>query len=192
MVIGSHNSWSYLTPEKWWMKLLRFSARCQDVDIETQYEKYQVRCFDLRISFNGGKLIISHGIIRYKISMYELSKQLKWINSKGDCYVRVIHEVRKKSKYTYLNRETFRMFCKNLEVLYPNIKFWCGRNLYNWNNDYLFKYYPSCEEKYSSVYKPRYLDDWFPRLFAYINNKSIIKKGTDKDILLIDFVNYGY
>ena len=39
---------------------------------------------------------------------------------------------------------------------------------------------------------PRLIDDWYPRLFAKVNNKEIVKKGTDKDILLIDFVNYGY
>ena len=63
--------------------------------------------------------------------------------------------------------------------------------MYNWENDYEFPYKPSCEEKYSSVCPPKILDDWWPRWFAKFNNKRIIKEGTDKDILLIDFINYG-
>ena len=38
--------------------------------------------------------------------------------------------------------------------------------------------------------KPRIIDDWYPRIYAKLNNKRNIKLGTDKDILLIDFVNY--
>ena len=52
MILGSHNSWSYLTPRKWWMKLFRFVAQCQDYDIKTQYEQFGVRCFDLRLKFD--------------------------------------------------------------------------------------------------------------------------------------------
>lgn len=190
-ILGSHNSWSYLPVEKWWMKFLRFTAKCQDFNIKTQYEKYNVRCFDLRISFNNNaSLIVSHGIIRYKISAKDLLNDLSWLNNKKDCYVRVLNEVRNKSKYSSFEVELFTLFCSNLEVLYPNIKFWCGRNLYNWNIDYTFKYNPSCEENYSSVHSPKLIDDWYPRLYAYHNNKHILKKGTDKDILLIDFVNY--
>jgi hypothetical protein len=48
---------------------------------------------------------------------------------------------------------------------------------------------PTCEENYSSVMPPKWLDDWFPWLYAKLNNRKILSKGTDKDILLIDFVN---
>ena len=66
MILGSHNSWTYLTPKKWWMKLISFTAKCQDYHIYDQYYRYGVRCFDLRVRFNSdGKAIISHGIIEY-------------------------------------------------------------------------------------------------------------------------------
>ena len=48
---------------------------------------------------------------------------------------------------------------------------------------------PTCSESYSSVCPPKIIDDWWPWLFAYLNNKKIKEKGTNKDILLIDFVN---
>ena len=40
------------------MKPFRFMARCQDVDIKTQYEKYNVRYFDLRINFDTGGFVV--------------------------------------------------------------------------------------------------------------------------------------
>ena len=73
--------------------------------------------------------------------------------------------------------------------MYPNIIWWCGRNLYNWEFDYDFGTEPSCHEDYSSVSKPKLIDDWWPWLYAKRKNKEILEKGTDKEILLIDFVN---
>ena len=192
MIIGSHNSWSYLTPKKFWMKLLAFTAKCQSYDIKTQYEKYNVRCFDLRVRFNKDKLIIAHGMIEYNISEEKLLNDLEYLNSKRDVCIRILHEVRTKEQYTEESINNFVDFIVKLQCKFLNIKFWCGRNLYNWEYDYEFPYKPSCEEKYSSVCSPKLIDDWYPRIFAKRNNKQILKEGTDKDILLIDFVNYGY
>ena len=192
MILGSHNSWTYLTPKKWWMKLISFTAKCQDYHIYDQYNKCGVRCFDLRVRFDSeGKAIISHGCIEYEHTNDNLMADLRWLNSKGDVVVRVLHEARRKSQYNELTRDMFVWFCDALEEEFPNIKFWCGRNLYNWNVDYVFDYNPSCEEKYASVCPPKFIDDWFPRLYSLVMNKRNKKKGTDKDILLIDFVNIG-
>lgn len=188
MILGSHNSWSYLPPKKWWMKPLRFTAQCQDWDIKTQYE-HGVRCFDLRLQYDGDTLQVVHGLMVYKITCDELLKDLKWLDEQGDVWVRVLHDARTKKLY---NDKAYRHFlddCAAFESLYPNIKFWCGRNLYNWNVDYQFENNPSCDEKYSSVVLPKY-DDLCPRYYAKKYNKKIYKQGTDKDILLIDFVNY--
>lgn len=191
MILGSHNSWSYLPSKKWWLTPFKFMSKCQDVDIVTQYFKYGVRCFDLRIKFDkNNNPIIAHGAMIYKYSENNLYEDLSFINSVGGI-VRILHEVRSKKEYTLTSRKHFINFVIKLQHTYPNIKFWCGRNLYNWEIDYEFSYKPTCEEKYSSVCKPRLIDDWYPRLFAFRNNKKIKKVGTDKDILLIDFVNYG-
>lgn len=190
MVIGSHNSWSYLSPKKWWMKPFIFMAKCQDLSIIEQYN-LGVRCFDLRVKF---PFTVSHGFMDYKITWNQLMSDLKWLdrNSRGDIYIRVLHEVRNKKDYTTFNIESFRNFCTYIKNEYKDLKFWCGRNLYNWQVDYKFYYDPTCEEKYASVCNPKIIDDWYPRIFAKLNNKEIIKQGTDKDILLIDFVNYGH
>lgn len=190
-ILGSHNSWSYLPVKKWWMKPIAFTARCQNKNILEQYN-LGVRCFDLRIRFEKGKIIFAHGIIEYDFDFSELWKQFGVLNENGDCYVRVLHEVRNEEQYTYHSIDMFKITCSLFENAFSNIKFWCGRNLYNWNIDYEFKNNPSCEEKYSSVCPPKILDDWFPWMYAKLNNKKIVKQGTDKDILLIDFINYGY
>ena len=70
---------------------------------------------------------------------------------------------------------------------YPRIRFFCGRNLFNWQKDYDFGDDPECEERYASVTPPKLLA-WWPWLFSRRYNHSIREKGTEKEILLIDFV----
>ena len=192
-ILGSHNSWSYLKPRKWWMRLIAFTARCQSATIIEQYTLHDVRCFDLRVRFKEPEvLIVAHGIVEYEYDIVRLLNDLLWLDTRGDCYVRVLHEVRNKKQYTDFSKEYFIAFCERMRQRYPNIHFWCGRNLYNWEYDYQFgpqKKEPTCTEKYSSVCPPKYLDDWYPLLYAKINNKRIKETGTNDDILLIDFVD---
>lgn len=193
MILGSHNSWSYLPVKKWWMIPLAFTAKCQSLTIKEQYYR-GVRCFDLRIKFTkDGILKVAHGLIEYKYSSLDVSEDLKWLNDQSDqVYIRIIHEVRNKKEYTVESVENFVDQIISYRWYFTKLKFFCGRNLYNWNKDYKFpEQEPTCSETYSSVCAPKIIDDWWPWLFAIRNNKKILKKGTDKDILLIDFVNYG-
>lgn len=187
MILGSHNSWTYYRCRKWWQRLFSFVGKCQDIDIIKQYE-YGVRCFDLRVRFDKhGNMVIAHGLLEYDLNTNDLFALLHFLDKKGDVVVRILHEVRSKKKYTDANKKLFRSFCAELEIAFPSITFWCGRNLYNWEYDYNFQYQPSCDEQYSSVCAPKW-DDWFPKLFAKKNNHKIKEKGTTCDILLIDFV----
>lgn len=162
-------------------------ARCQSVDIRKQY-KLGVRCFDLRIRYNENGLIIAHGIIEYDYSIGSLIRDLEWLNEKGDCYVRLLFEARNLCQYNRLDALRFRNFCKYIESYCNTIHWWCGRNLYNWIVEYDFGIYPTCEEKYGSVSKHKWLYAWWPWLYAKLNNRKIRSKETDKDILLIDYV----
>lgn len=191
MKLASHNSWSYLKPLKWWMRIFRFLSKCQDVDIQTQYEMYGVRCFDLRIHFtNDGNLRVNHGYMDYAISDSELLEQLKWLDSKKDVSIRIILDVRTSFEYTDNQKSLFKLWCNILENKYTHIKFWCGRNLYNWNIEYSFSYEPTCAEKYGSVCDPALIDDWYPRWFAKKHTNDLYNKGSDADFLMLDFVNY--
>lgn len=197
MILGSHNSWSYLPVKKWWMRPIAFTARCQEKTIQEQYA-LGVRCFDLRISFdkkyfgtgNDKQVIyVAHGIFLYKITANELEEHLRWLNERGDCYVRIIHEARTKRQYTKLCVCAFKLMCSFYKYKFLNIRFWCGKNLYNWQQDYDFGIYPTCEENYGSVSNHKWLYAWWPWLYARLHNKTIRAKEIDKEILLIDYVN---
>lgn len=188
MIIGSHNSWSYLPVRRWWMKPIAFTARCQNVDIQEQHE-LGIRCFDLRVRFDKGRIILVHGIVEYEYNLTELFSNLRWLNKQGKCYVRILHDVRNKRQLESSDSVEFRWFCSMLEKTYTHIRFWCGRNLYDWNKDYDFGIYPTCEEKYGSVSNHKWLYVWWPWLYARLHNKNLRAKETDKEILLIDYVN---
>lgn len=189
MILGSHNSWSYLPAKKWWMAPFSFMARCQNESVIGQYFWYNVRCFDLRVKFKGDNLIIAHGKMEYNYSKEDLFADLLFMNTREDCAIRLIHEVRTSKEYTSESINKFVDFCIEVQCRFPKIKFWCGENLYNHCADYEFAYKPDCEEKYASVCAPKWIDDWFPLIYAKLNNKKIKQLGTDKEILLIDFVN---
>lgn len=194
MKLASHNSWTYLSPKKWWMKLLSFTAKCQNLNIYDQY-KLGVRCFDLRVRFSkSGDMILAHGIIEYDYSEFNIVEDLWFLNklSTDDfpIYIRVVNEVRNQKHDTIENEKRFEKLCRKFECLFPNLRFWYGMNLLKHQRVvYRFQNNPSCEELYASVTKPKIIDDWFPWLYARFNNKKNLKKGTDKDFMLIDFVN---
>ena len=187
MILGSHNSWSYLPVRKWWMKPIAFMARCQNIDIRKQYEM-GVRCFDLRIRYVKWKLQVAHGIIVYDITEEQLMDDLEFLDSKGDCMVRILHEARTREQYEP-SLPFFESICYTNRSMFPNIRWWCGRNLYNWEKDYDFGIYPTCEEKYGSVSKHKWLYAWWPWLYARLHNKTIRANETDMEILLIDYIN---
>ena len=191
MIYGSHNSWSFLKPKHWWLRPFAFTARCQNIDIEKQYLLYDVRCFDLIINFDKkGELYICHGPLRYKYTEDDLIKDLTFLNNRTEqCYIRILYDVRTKNGYTEEEAQLFRDKCKEYEEMFPRLTFWCGRNIVNWTVEYDFSYKPKCIEKYSSVCPPKYLDDWYPWIYAKINNKKIKQMKLDADILLFDFVN---
>lgn len=192
MRIASHNSWSYATPSKFWMKLIKFTAKCQAVDIKTQYENYGVRDFDLRVRFNKkGKLVIVHGYITYAITKCALFNTLRFLNKQGDCSIRVLLDIRNKKQFEEnINViEEFRTFCSTLTNTFKNIKFWGGVDIYTNISRYRFDYNPTTEHYYSSVRKPNIIDDWYPWLYAKFNNRKVIRMTHEADIVFIDFVN---
>lgn len=190
MVLGSHNAWSYLKPKKWWMWPFVFTAKCQKYDIRTQYDKYNSRCFDLRVSFNeDGEVNVVHNLMQYKINPSSLNDDLQWLNDKGDVYIRLLLDVRFKKNYTQQQRDMFKAYCEQLVNKFPQLTFICGRNLYNWEVEYDFGNNVSIEELYSSVQPPKIIDDWWPWIYAKLHNKENIANNTDRDVLLVDFVN---
>ena len=191
MILGSHNSWSFLPPKKWWQKALAFTARCQRKDIQEQYE-LGVRCFDLRLRLINGEWHIVHNSFDYGL-LDDIMYDLGWLHKlcrEGNIYIRVLHDVRRRKDYTLHDVTLFIGLCRTLTEYYPHFKFWCGRNLYNWHVDYDFGFKPQCTEMYSSVCSPRIIDDWFPLIYAKRNNAWIRREEyKENEILLIDFID---
>lgn len=191
-MIGSHNSWSYLKPTKWWMRLFAFTAKCQTYDIKTQYNDYGVRMFDLRIRFDeNGSPIICHGLTEYKYDITDLYSDLNWLDSQEDVTIRYLLELRG----NYCNteewqREQFIKFYENTKFLYRKLNWAEGRDLPDF--DRLIFDIPEVNivEKYSSVCLPKIIDDWWPWLYAKLHNKKNKEKyENDNCYLLIDYVN---
>lgn len=68
MILGSHNSLSFLKPKKWWMKLFNFYYQTQNKNLVEQI-KSGVHMFDIRVRFtNDGRVIICHNSWEYKHS----------------------------------------------------------------------------------------------------------------------------
>lgn len=209
MLLGSHNSLTYLTPKKWFMKPFHFLAKCQSFDYVRQYEEFGIRLFDLRIWFNeDGEIEVRHGLFAFDIGLKGISDFLSFLNKKGDCYLRVILEednVNKNYSYVRKSEIKFLMFCERLEGAYKHIKFFGGNRKYDLFVMHNFKTpEPKLVERYSSTTRlignrndsnwfQRLLniaDDWFPWVYARKWNKKNFKEFNEEDkFLFFDFVN---
>lgn len=188
MILGSHNSWTFLTPRRWWMRLIAWTARCQSATIREQYEA-GARCFDLRIKFSDGELMIAHGLVEYKYTEANLDYDLEFLNSRGDCMVRVLHEIRTDSEKNKEELKLFKYGCRRLLRNFPKIHFFGGQNLIDWTVDFNFGTdEPSVEDAYGSVAKPKTIFELWPWLYAKLYNELNMEKGTEREVLLIDFI----
>lgn len=187
--IASHNSLTYLPVKNWYLIPFKYMARCQSKDLKTQYEEYNIRFFDIRIKFdNKEDAYFGHGLITYKAKIEDI---FTYLNSKEGVTVRILLENRSKKYY-----KRFREFCDYLVKRFHNINFIGGRDKHTWEIVYKFPgTEPAYLDKYASNNKLSkncsgwFLDDLCPWAYAKFFNKKNIQKGTDKEYLMIDFVN---
>ena len=196
-MFGPHNSWTFRTPIKWYLKPLYFLAQCQEVDIQTQMKDYNISLFDLRVKFINNEPYIHHGLFNYGKVDYA---DLKLLND-NNCYLRVMLESNSKMKDQILQEQQFITFCNELTQKYPNIKFFGGNRKFDGKGVYNFNtlQQPTLIDLYSSVTTLfdsdnkylRILDDWFPRLYALLKNNKNLKEyiDTEDTYLFYDFVN---
>ena len=192
MTIGSHNTMSYQPTKQWWAKILRFTARCQGVNLYEQYHKYGCRFFDFRVKFDkNGDPTFAHGPIQFhghvKTYIKELNSYAERENTK--VYARILLESNSRMKNQEEQEEYFKKFCENIVKECPNLIFLGGERKYDWTKVYDFNTeWPTVEDKYSSTTGTK-LDDLWPWLYARLHNKKNKEIGTKCDFLLIDFVN---
>ena len=185
-MLGSHNSLTYLKSNN----LFKSWAKCQEINYLQQYN-LGVRCFDVRIKFEKGQPKIVHNNVDYKGGKEVLDSLYKFMDSKGDCYLRLILDVRSTPKNEDVLVGMFKQYILYVQTYFPNIKFIEARTYWDWQNycDVVF----SVIEKHASVagkvgvFKK-------PKDYAKNNNttireeyEEILQSGVE--VLLIDFVN---
>ncbi len=119
MLLGSHNSLSYMKPRQWWLRPFAWVGKCQGLTIPEQWNQ-GVRYFDIRIRFKGEQIISGHGLIDYNVNVIEW---LGYLNRRAEmenqqCVVRLMLET-KGTK----DDVRFKNYLKFWKVLYPNICF---------------------------------------------------------------------
>ena len=201
MKLATHNTMSYRKPKQFWAKLIPFIARCQSIDYKKQHE-LGAKGFDLRLFWDKeGKLEFRHGIVSYNADDFD--EILEYANENG-IYLRIMLEIRdyniKHIKNLDEIKQKFINLCSQIEAKYPNIKFYGGKTLNDWETIYEFNNKPNIKEisLYSSVTslfnsKSKFLkiiDDLCPWIYAKLNNKKNINNYKDNDCtLVVDFIN---
>jgi hypothetical protein len=135
-MIGSLKSMSFLEAFSKWEKLFACLKKTQTTSIEEQYEKHNVRAFDFHITFVNSykRAVLKYGNINYNtFSMYEY---FNFLNKKKDTYVRIVLE----EKYPNDKLENrFCEYCKIIETIYKDIKFFGGYREFDKKQLYKFK-----------------------------------------------------
>lgn len=142
VIIGSHNTMSYLPIEcKWYLKPFmwvgnKLFAQCQNQNIYYQIFSSRVRAFDLRVYLgSNNQWNFAHGLVNYQ-SDYNLDRILRILSLyKFPIYVRILLE-------KYKNEEEcdeFAKMCENIEQTYPSITFFGGNRKGDWKKLYQFK-----------------------------------------------------
>lgn len=202
MKLASHNTFTYLTPRTWWMRILAFTARCQRVGLNRQLN-LGAQMFDLRVRFvsapyGGIRPIVCHGLIEYEgwphvvNAIQHLDDKSR--NNDNPYYMRVVLESRRPSEE---QKCCFRDLCEVLTTYHHNLVFFGGNDRSDWSCQHPIYDFgtpmPDIDEQHASTTAlfPRFprLDDLWPWLYARLFNHRNIKKGTSHDWLMFDFVD---
>lgn len=187
-MLSSHNSLSYLTPKKWWMKLLTPWAKCQNKTISQQYDA-GVRYFDFRVAFSSDSSvpIFVHNIVKYRLSYKEFLNIMRYLDSKGDVMIRFILDIRKTpSKYKVIE-EFFNRFLVDMSYNFQHIEI--EKAIVFWSWTYLIDKGEEIDEYHASVSAPWYQyvlgTKWFAKHKAH-EYYEIHKK--ENKVIMIDYI----
>ena len=198
MKLASHNTFTFLTPRTWWMRLLAFTARCQRVNFDKQLD-CGAQMFDVRVRFKGsGVPIICHGLIEYQ-EYLPVTDSLLYLNyccKRDDIhyYCRIVLETKHPDDFQL---QSFRALCKAYQDTFQDIVFFGGNDRSDWSCQHPVYDFgtpmPDIDEKHASTTAlfPRFprLDDLWPWLYARLFNHRNIQAGTTHEWLMIDFVD---
>lgn len=193
--LGSHNTFSYLEPLKWYMKPFRFMARCQRDNIKEQVDK-NIKYFDLRVVYDFKKdcWVFAHGYMKYKgdvsrlmLDLFDFLARKYGLDYKDEVKIALNLEIMRPSKK---QEEKFIEFVKILQSIYGSKHFVGGFRKYDWS--YIKEtnlQNPSTEGFFSSC-RGNKIDDLYPEKFSIKTRKEAFEafKKSKAEYFLIDFV----
>ena len=188
-IIGTHNSMTYLRPQKWYGWFMIPFARCQRKTIEEQWYD-GARCFDLRIRFTKqGKPYFAHGLYEctHEARPFDvlrlLCKLILRYNQPG--FVRLILEDPDKQNH---NVFYFKQFCDVSRQYYKKIHFFGGNRKGDWAQIVEFDYKPNLTQYVGSMMEDaRWYEKIMPFAYAWRRNKKN-KQNPQGDIAIYDFI----
>lgn len=141
MLVGSNNSLTYLEPSSPWFKVFKYIWRCQTIDFKRQYTNGGVRLFDIKLSVDSyNHIIVKNGIFSY--SVFSLYDVFDFLNKQGDVIVHISFNVNGDeccdNRYYSMERK-FMEYCKIIETIYDDIRFYGGERLFDGKVIYTFE-----------------------------------------------------
>lgn len=196
-IIGTHNSMTYLRPQKWYGWFMIPFARCQRKTIEQQWND-GARCFDLRIRFTKqGEPYFAHGLYEctHKANPAHVLEELYklMLRDNEQAVVRLILEDPDKQNH---NVYYFEQLCRVWEthqarqsVTVNNVlRFFGGNRKGDWAQIVEFDYKPNLTQYVGSMMEDaRWYEKIMPFAYAWRRNKKN-KQNPQGDIAIYDFI----
>lgn len=184
VIIGSHNSMSFLKPKHWLMRPINWLfAQCQSYD----YSDRLIKCVDIRTYWSDEDgWQFAHGLVSYEFSseFCGFFTTIKKFYKAGVRYFRIILERNG-------NEDGFIRLCKLLENDYKRlgVTFLGGYRKSDWKQLYDFdtNNIPIHQWVGSMADDARWYERFIPRLYAKRMNKHNLKNAK-KGINLYDFI----
>ena len=196
-IIGTHNSMTYLRPQKWYGWFMIPFARCQRKTIEQQWND-GARCFDLRIRFTKqGEPYFAHGLYEctHKANPAHVLEELYklMLRDNEQAVVRLILEDPDKQNY---NVYYFEQLCRAWEIhqacqsvtVNKVLLFFGGNRKGDWAQIVEFDYKPNLTQYVGSMMEDaRWYEKIMPFAYAWRRNKKN-KQNPQGDIAIYDFI----
>lgn len=196
-IIGTHNSMTYLRPQKWYGWFMIPFARCQRKTIEQQWND-GARCFDLRIRFTKqGEPYFAHGLYEctHKAKPAHVLEELYklMLRDNEQAFVRLILEDPDKQNY---NVYYFEQLCRVWETHQARqsvtvnkvLRFFGGNRKGDWAQIVEFDYKPNLTQYVGSMMEDaRWYEKLMPFAYAWRRNKKN-KQNPQGDIAIYDFI----
>ena len=184
VIIGTHNSMSFLKPKHWWMRPINWLfAQCQNNETAV----LNCECMDIRVYWDKKKgWSFAHGLVSYEFGSgyYDIYRTISIFAISGVRYFRIILERNG-------NEDGFVKLCERLEYKYDgeNVTFLGGYRKSDWKQLYDFgtNDIPIHQWVGSMADDARWYERFMPRLYAKRMNKHNLRNAKT-GINLYDFL----